>query len=74
MERWVLIPIMRRFDTIREYLFLLAIGWCLGISQLGYAMGLSHEIGAFVAGVALARSPVATYIAESSSRCATSSS
>ena len=65
MERWVLIPIMRRFDTIREYLFLLAIGWCLGISQLGYAMGLSHEIGAFVAGVALARSPVATYIAES---------
>ena len=65
MERWVLVPIMRRFDTIREYLFLLAIGWCLGISQLGHAMGLSHEIGAFVAGVALARSPVATYIAES---------
>ena len=28
-------------------------------------MGLSHEIGAFVAGVALARSPVATFIAES---------
>lgn len=64
-ERWVLTPLIRRFDTIREYIFLVAIGWCLGISQLGYAMGLSHEIGAFVAGVALARSPVATYIAES---------
>ena len=65
MERWVLTPLIRRFDTIREYIFLVAIGWCLGVSQLGYAMGLSHEIGAFIAGVALARSPVATYIAES---------
>ena len=65
LERWVLMPLIGRFDTIREYVFLVAIGWCLGISQLGYSMGLSHEIGAFVAGVALARSPVATFIAES---------
>ena len=65
MERWVLMPLIGRFDTIREYVFLVAIGWCLGISQLGHSMGLSHEIGAFVAGVALARSPVATFIAES---------
>ena len=65
MERWILTPLIRRFDTIREYIFLVAIGWCLGVAQLGYAMGLSHEIGAFVAGVALARSPVATFIAES---------
>ena len=64
-ERWVLTPLIRRFDTIREYIFLVAIGWCLGIAQLGHSMGLSHEIGAFVAGVALARSPVATFIAES---------
>ena len=64
-ERWVLMRLIARFDTIREYIFLVAIGWCLGVSQLGYAMGLSHEIGAFVAGVALARSPVATFIAES---------
>ena len=65
IERWLLIPLIRRFDTIREYVFLVAIGWCLGISQLGHSMGLSHEIGAFIAGVALARSPVATFIAES---------
>ena len=65
MERWVLMPLLARFDTIREYVFLVAIGWCLGISQLGHAMGLSHEIGAFAAGVALARSPIATFIAES---------
>ena len=65
VERWVLASLLRRFDRIREYVFLVAIGWCLGISQLGHVLGLSHEIGAFVAGVALARSPIATFIAES---------
>ncbi len=65
LERYVLEPLMRRFDTIQEYLFLTAIGWCLGIAQLGLVMGLSYEMGAFIAGVALARSPVSTFIAES---------
>ena len=64
-ERYCLIRIMQRFDTIQEYLFLLTIGWCLGIAQLGNAMGLSYEMGAFIAGVALARNPVSTFIAES---------
>ncbi len=65
LERYVLLPVMRRFDTIQEYLFLAAIGWCLGIAQLGFSMGLSYEMGAFIAGVALARNPVSTFIAES---------
>ena len=63
--RYVLLPLMRRFDTIREYVFLLAIGWCLGLAELAKALGLSGEIGAFIAGVALAPSPIAMYIAES---------
>lgn len=63
--RFVLLPLIRRFDTIREYVFLLAIGWCLGMSGLAHSMGLSHEIGAFIAGVGLASSPIALYIAES---------
>ncbi len=65
LERFVLVPVMRRFDTIQEYLFLAAIGWCLGIAQLGLVLGLSYEMGAFIAGVALARNPVSTFIAES---------
>ncbi|MGH8503430.1 MAG: cation:proton antiporter [Gammaproteobacteria bacterium] len=64
-ERFVLITLIRRFDSIHEYIFLLAIGWCLGMAQLAHAMGLSHEIGAFIAGVALATSPIALYIADS---------
>lgn len=65
LERWVLIPLLARFDQIQEYVFLLTIGWCLGIAQLSHALGLSHEIGAFIAGVALASSPVSRFIAES---------
>jgi Kef-type K+ transport system membrane component KefB len=64
-ERYVLITLIRRFDTIHEYIFLLAIGWCLGVAELAQTVGLSHEIGAFVAGVLLATSPIALYIADS---------
>lgn len=63
--RFVLLPLIRRFDTIREYIFLVAVGWCLGMSELAFTLDLSHEIGAFIAGVALASSPIALYIAES---------
>ncbi|MGD8644399.1 MAG: cation:proton antiporter [Chromatiales bacterium] len=65
LERFLLRPLLQRFDRIREYVFLLAIGWCLGIAELSAVVGLSHTIGAFVAGVALASNPIATYIAES---------
>jgi Kef-type K+ transport system membrane component KefB len=64
-ERYVLITLIKRFDKIHEYIFLLAIGWCLGIAELAQTVGLSHEIGAFVAGVLLATSPIALYIADS---------
>jgi len=53
-----------RFDQIQEYLFLVAIGWCLGIAELATVAGLSHEVGAFIAGVTLATSPIARFIAE----------
>jgi Kef-type K+ transport system membrane component KefB len=63
--RWFLIKLIRKFDKIREYIFLTAIGWCLGIAELADFIGLSHTIGAFIAGVALANSPIAMYITES---------
>jgi len=61
----VLTALFRRFDQIQEYLFLIAIGWCLGLAQLATLVGLSHEVGAFIAGVTLATSPIARFIAES---------
>jgi Kef-type K+ transport system membrane component KefB len=64
IERFVLIKLIQRFDTIHEYIFLLAIAWCLGIAELAHYIGLSHEIGAFVAGVTLASSPIALFITD----------
>jgi Kef-type K+ transport system membrane component KefB len=64
-DRYVLIKLIRKFDKIREYIFLTAIGWCLGVAELAALLGLSYEIGAFVAGVSLATSPIALYIADS---------
>ncbi|MGI9316139.1 MAG: cation:proton antiporter, partial [bacterium] len=64
-QKWVLLPLFLRFDRIQEYIFLLSIGWCLGIAQLAHTAGLSYEIGAFIAGIAIATSPVALHIAES---------
>jgi len=37
----------------------------MGVAELAHAVGLSHEIGAFIAGVTLAANPIARYIAES---------
>jgi len=65
LERYVYFPLIRKFDKIREYLFLMAIGWCLGMAELGVALGLSAEIGAFIGGITLASRPIAVYIAES---------
>ena len=63
-ERYVLVPLMRRFDGIHEYVFLLIIGWCLGIAELATYLGLSPEVGAFIAGVAVATNPISLFIAE----------
>lgn len=65
LERYILIKLIARFDKIQEYIFLLAIAWCLGFAELAAMTGLSIEIGAFLAGVALARNPISLFIGES---------
>ena len=63
--RFVVLPLVQKWDAFHEYIFLVAIGWCLTIATSAHGLGLSLEIGAFVAGVSLATSPIALYIAES---------
>jgi len=62
--KFVIIKLIAQFDRFHEYIFLLTIGWCLGVAVLAKAMGLSLEIGAFIAGISIATSPIAQYIAE----------
>jgi len=59
----LLLTLIERFDRYHEYIFLLSIGWCLGMAELAIWMGLSAEIGAFIAGISIASSPIAQYIA-----------
>jgi Kef-type K+ transport system membrane component KefB len=61
--KFVILPLIQRFDRFHEYIFLLAIGWCLGMAEAAQLVGLSGEMGAFIAGVSLASSPISQYIA-----------
>ncbi len=61
--RYILLYVIRKFDRFHEFIFLIAIGWCLGLASLAEALFLSAEIGAFIAGISLATSPIAKYIA-----------
>jgi len=61
--RFIILPLIHRFDRFHEYIFLLAIGWCMGLAQAAQVLGLSAEIGAFIAGISIATSPIAQYIA-----------
>ncbi|PCK03490.1 MAG: sodium:proton antiporter [Alteromonadaceae bacterium] len=61
--KYVLLKLIAKFDHFHEYIFLIAIGWCLGLAMLSEEMHLSAEIGAFIAGVSLATSPISQFIA-----------
>lgn len=61
--KYIILPLIQRFDKFHEYIFLLAIGWCLGMAEAAQLIGLSAEMGAFIAGVSLASSPISQYIA-----------
>ena len=63
-QRYLLSRVIRQVERYRELLNLLALGWCFGIALAAEAIGLSHETGAFIAGVALADNIIARVIAE----------
>jgi Kef-type K+ transport system membrane component KefB len=61
--RAVILKLFARYDRMAEYMFLLAIGWCLGVAELAHQLGLSREIGAFIAGISIATHPISQHIA-----------
>ena len=62
--RFIITPLLARFDAFNEFTFLLAIGWCLTIATISHLAGMSFEVGAIIAGVSLASSPIAQFITE----------
>jgi Kef-type K+ transport system membrane component KefB len=55
--RWLLTPILHALARSQELLVLSAVAWAVGLAAIAEAAGLSREVGAFVAGVALASTP-----------------
>lgn len=61
--KYILLALIQRYDRFHEFIFLVAIAWCLGLAALAEHVYLSAEIGAFIAGVSLASSSISQYIA-----------
>ena len=57
LARFVIPPLLDFMARSRELILLFAVAWAVGLSYISSALGLSMEIGAFVAGVALASTP-----------------
>jgi Kef-type K+ transport system membrane component KefB len=64
LEKYLIRKVIIRFQRFEETIYLTSIAWCLGTAGLSSYLGFSAEIGAFLAGLAMARSPIALYIAD----------
>ena len=63
-EKYIIDALIKKFDEVHEFLFLLAIAWCSVCALIFESINLSYEVGGFVAGVALASSPASEFFAE----------
>ena len=61
--RYLLPGLLRLLARRPELLTLFAIAWAIGLATLGTGLGFSKEVGAFVAGVALAATPYRALLA-----------
>lgn len=64
VERFFLAKLFKMYESVREYLFITSVGWCLLVAQVATWIGLSHDIGAFIAGVTIATGSISSYLSE----------
>jgi Kef-type K+ transport system membrane component KefB len=63
--RWVLPRLLALVATSTELLVVFAVAWAVSVATLGDVLGFSTEVGAFLAGFALASTPYREAIASS---------
>jgi len=63
LTRYVLPSLLSSLARWPELLTLFAIAWAIGLASFGTGLGLSKEVGAFIAGVALAATPYRAVLA-----------
>lgn len=59
VSRFVLPPLFRHVARLPELVLVGALAWCFSVGQFADSLGLSREMGALVAGVALSTFPYA---------------
>lgn len=64
VEQYVIRRMMRMADRYNEVLVMLCLGWCVGVASIAELIGVPYEVGAFVAGVAMARGKIALVLSE----------
>jgi len=57
MMRWILPWLLHRVASSQELLLVFAVAWAVALAALGAWLGFSKEVGAFIAGFALASTP-----------------
>ncbi len=62
--KYLIAPLFMKFGTISEVIDLIGIGWCFLIAFVALAIGLTPEIGAFIAGISMANLRIAQVEAE----------
>ena len=63
-EKYIIRKIIAQIEFFHELLYLFTLAWSFAVALAASSAGLSHEIGAFIAGVALARNPIALFLLE----------
>jgi Kef-type K+ transport system membrane component KefB len=63
-EQFLLRKVIAGVDRFHEVIFIIGLAWCLGVAGFANKIGLSYEIGAFLAGVTLARYPISLFLSE----------
>lgn len=63
LARFVLPPLFKRISKTSELMLVTAMAWCFGICSIAGALHLSKEMGALIAGVAIASFPYHVEIA-----------
>lgn len=64
VEQFVVRRMMLAAGRYSEVLLMLCLGWCVGVGLAAESAGIPFEVGAFVAGVAMARGKVAPVLSE----------
>jgi len=62
--KYIMTPLLMKYDVVQEYTFLATLAWCLLWAEASHILGISYELGAFVAGLSIASCRVALVIAE----------